>query len=292
MDMKILPMYKIAVLLSAVFLFFGTIFLAGKELKKIALNTKLTQSSPAPTPLPAPSSSPTSKPTPTSHPLVGFCINVPILLYHHIEPQENINGDGHKNLAVNTEYFDKQMAYLVSKGYKTLSMDELATALNTKQKLPGKNIVITMDDGYDDIYNFAFPIIKKYGVKVNLMIPTGLLGVSGYMNWNQIKEMVGSGLAFAYDHTWSHTALAGKSTEKITYEIMTAKKQLEENLGRPVNIFTYPYGSENNQVVSILKSNGFVAAASTLPGHVQCDSFIMSLHRNRVGSLPLSSYGI
>jgi len=219
--------------------------------------------------------------------LSSFCLYVPILLYHRVGPVGN-----QTSLTVDIEYFDKQMSHLVSSGYQTISADQLAQALINHQQLPPKSVVITMDDGYQGIYTGAYPIIQKYHVTINLMIPTGLLENPGYLTWPQLKEMVGSGLVFAYDHTWSHSALASASKEKIQFEVLTAKKQLEENLGKKVDIFTYPYGSENQQVIDILRLNGFIAAFSTIPGATQCDSFIMNLHRTRIGNVPLSAYGL
>lgn len=112
------------------------------------------------------------------------------------------------------------------------------------------------------------------------------------MSWNNLREMHNSGLIYLTDHTWSHYALGSGGEEKIKYEIETAKRQLEDRLGQTVDIFTYPYGAFNNNAINILKQDGFIGAFSTISGFWQCDSFIMSLHRNRIGNSPLSSYGL
>jgi len=114
------------------------------------------------------------------------------------------------------------------------------------------------------------------------------------MDWGELRQMVGSGSIFAYDHTWSHYPVGSGSPDKDQYEILTAKQQLESNLGKPVTIFTNPYGSgENNpRVVAELEQDGFSGAFSTIPGSYQCDSFIYSLHRTRIGNTPLFSYGL
>jgi len=227
--------------------------------------------------------------TPTRPP--GFCLTVPVLLYHHVEPYSLAKKEGHDKLTVDVNYFDKQMQYLAEHGYKSITAEELANAIVSHNNL-GKAVVVTLDDGYMDTYTYAYPIAKKYKILLNLMIPTGLLNNPGYMTWDNLKEMVNSGTAFAYDHTWSHYSLPRSDEKKEEMEIMTAKNQLEQNLGKPVRIFTYPYGSSNQQVVNILRRNGFVAAFSTIPGFYQCDSFIFNLHRNRIGNAPLPSYGL
>lgn len=238
-----------------------------------------------------PSPTPTEIPTPTPIPLVGYCLNVPVLLYHHIQPQSIAIEKKQTALSVDNGVFDQQVGYLISSGYNLITAQELVDALKNKSGLPAKSMLITLDDGYSDGYQYAYPVIQKYHIKVNLMIPTGLLGGADYMSWDNLREMYGSGLIYITDHTWSHYAVSNGSEDKIKYEIETAKMQLENNLGQSVNIFTYPYGSFNNTSINILRQGGFVGAFSTIPGHWQCDSFIMALHRTRIGNSSMPYYG-
>lgn len=231
-------------------------------------------------------------PSPSPEVLSGYCLQVPILMYHHIQPTAETKEKGQTALSVDNGTFDSQMAYLKSALYTTITLEQLAQALTSHGKVPGKSVVVTLDDGYQDQYTYAFPIAQKYGIKLNLFIATGLINNSDYMNWDQLKQMVQSGTAVTYDHTWSHTNLSVSSVDKIKYEITTAKTQLKEYLGQNAPIFAYPYGSETNTVISILRENGFTAAASTIPGTTQCDSFIMSLHRTRIGGSSLRAYGL
>lgn len=220
-----------------------------------------------------------------------FCLNVPVLFYHHIEPLAIAQQLGHAQLTVDSDYFDKQMAYLSASGYRSLSADELADALINHRGLPAKSILVTFDDGYDDNYNYAFQILKKYDIAGNFMIPTGLIENKGYMTWSQLKEMTGNPLMHIYNHTRSHVSLGGAAKDKIEYEITTANKQLEDSLGKRVSIFTYPYGSYNQLVIDVLRGNGFTAAFSTINGTMQCQSYIFALRRTNIGNAPLSPYG-
>ncbi len=221
-----------------------------------------------------------------------FCLNVPVLFYHHIKPLSIAQQLGHAQLTVDSDLFDKQMAYLSTQGYHFLSADDLADALMNHRNLPEKSILVTIDDGYDDNYVYAFQILKKYNAVGNFMIPAGLIENKGYMTWNQLKEMVGNPLMHIYNHTWSHAFLGGVVKDKIEFEISTANKQLEDNLGKHISIFTYPYGSFNQLVIGILKENGFTAAFSTINGSMQCESYIFALRRINIGNAPLSSYGL
>jgi peptidoglycan/xylan/chitin deacetylase (PgdA/CDA1 family) len=124
-----------------------------------------------------------------------------------------------------------------------------------------------------------------------LMIPTGLLGGQDYLTWNQVTEMVHSGLAYVGDHTWSHYSITHGPADKINFEIATGKQQLQDYTGQNVNIFTYPYGSFSNNAITALRQNGITGAFSEIPGHWQCDSFVMALHRTRIGNSSLANYG-
>jgi peptidoglycan/xylan/chitin deacetylase (PgdA/CDA1 family) len=221
-----------------------------------------------------------------------FCLRVPVLLYHHIQPLDKATAGGYKNLTVSPEFFEQQMQYLSNNGYTTYSAFDLGQALFLGQNLPGKPIVVTIDDGYSDVYSYAYPIAKKYNIKLSLMIPTGLIGNPGFLTWENLREMTSSGLVSAYDHTWSHYPMPRGNDAKDQSEILTAKKQLEEHLGGTVNIFAYPYGSWDNRIVKLLRGDGFIAAYSTMHGFLQCRSFIMGLHRNHIGNAPLSAYGL
>lgn len=219
------------------------------------------------------------------------CVFAPVIMYHHIKPLIDAQREHQENLSVDPLYFEQHINYLIEKGYDFMSAEELAQDLKNNINLPEKPIIITMDDGYDDIYKYAYPIIKKYNVKTSLMIPTGLLEIKGYLTWDNLKEMVDFGPVFAYNHTWSHFPLITGDKEKYEMEIVTAKNQLEQVLGRTVNIFAYPYGSYNKVILETLRNNGFLAAFTTNQSFYQCRNSLYELNRVRVGNAPLSSYG-
>ncbi len=237
--------------------------------------------------------SPTVTPAPTAiTPVPGeFCLDVPILLYHYIKPLPLAEKLGHAALTVDSAYFDEQMKYLNEHGYRTASSEELVQALLTHTQLPPKTVLITIDDGYDDVYDYAFPIAKKYNIVLNLMIPTGLLGKPNYMTWDELKELSQSELVHIYNHTNSHAELTQLNREEKTHEVHTAKEQLSNQLGNNTVVFSYPYGSIDDESIDVVKQQGYVAGFSTKGGTEQCTSFIMTLHRTHIGNSNLDGYG-
>ena len=236
--------------------------------------------------------SPTSTPVSSSQASYGYCLNVPVLFYHHVQPYSLAKTKGQTALSVDSDTFDNQMEYLASNGYSTITAEKLITALLTKTSLPPKSVLVTLDDGYKDAYEYAYPIFKKNNIVANLMIPTGLIGGADYLSWSQLEEMSKDPLIYITNHTWSHYSLSGGNAAKVHTEIETAQAQLEQHVGKRSMVFTYPYGSFNDLSINVLKEDGYLGAFSTLPGTLQCDSYIMSLHRTRVGNSHLSYYGL
>lgn len=225
----------------------------------------------------------------------GYCLYSPVLMYHHVQPWAIAQAHSQTSLTVDPTIFDQQMAYIATH-YTTISAQELVDALHNHTTLPPHSIVVTLDDGYEDVYQYAYPIFQKYHIIANVMVPTGLLGGTGnnsYFTWGELEQMVNSGLVYATDHTWSHYPVGSGNPQKDQFEIMTAKQQLEQNLGKQITVFTYPYGNGalNAGLVSLLQQDGFSGAFSSIGGSMQCDSFLYSLHRTHIGNAPLSAYG-
>lgn len=238
------------------------------------------------------SPTPTPISSPTQAPLTGFCMRVPVLMYHHIQPEDTARQLGQTALTVDSGVFDSQMAYLAQNGYATYFANDFINALITHQQLSPKAVVITIDDGYEDNYIYALPILQKYGLKANIMLATGLMGNSNMLSWNEVKSLKDSSLIYFTNHTWSHYAISRGPQEKIEYEINTAQKEIQDNTGELTNVFTYPYGAISDNAISTLQKLGYIGAFSEIPGQTQCDSFLMTLHRTRIGNSPLSSYGL
>jgi len=258
---------------------------------------KISTSSPEPSAnQPLAEATPTLIPTPTPIPLpdpkvYGPCREVPVLMYHHVQPASAAAEKNQKNVSMNNEVFAQQMAYLAQRGYTTITPDELLSLLVTGSH-PVKRVVLTFDDGYADFYTYAYPELVKYGFRGTVFMATGLVGGADYLTWSQISEIAGSGLITFADHTWSHKTMGNASEETAKYEIGTAKTQLEEHGLGPVTSFAYPYGTPSKIAEGVLVDLGIKTAFTTIPGNYQCAKLPYSMRRTRIGNSPLSSYGL
>ncbi|MFH1423744.1 MAG: polysaccharide deacetylase family protein [Candidatus Nealsonbacteria bacterium] len=210
-----------------------------------------------------------------------------ILMYHSVEYNKIF-------FTVKPEDFQKQLAYLKEKDYSVIPLAKLAEMIKNKEKIAAKTVVLTFDDGFADNYSNVFPILKKYNFPGTIFLPTSFIGSEKRsesagislkcLNWAQIKEMHGSGLIDFEPHTCTHRELTGVSLEEAKKEILDSKKIIEEGLGKKCHFFAYPRGKYNEEVVKILKENGFSAAVTVNPCRVKKSNDLLKLPRQSIDS--------
>lgn len=204
-------------------------------------------------------------------------IKAPILIYHSVRPHYDNEIELVKYYDVAPESMERQFKYLKDNHYTVIKLKDLVNALANKTKLPSKSVVLTFDDGWENQYKYAFPILKRYNYTATFFVYTDMLDSDKFLNWDEISEMDDSGMTIA-DHTKSHPYLyAMHNLTKIRNEIIGSKNIIEDRLGKPVTLFSYPFGNYNDDIIKILKENGFQAARSAHKGvyHTPQDLFMM-----------------
>ena len=178
---------------------------------------------------------------------------VPVLNYHQVEDK-----DGNP-LTLYCDQFDQQMAYLAEEGYHTITLDEMMDAAENGTPLPEKPVVITLDDGYVDNYEYAYPILKKYGFKATIFLINDFTGVyPNYLTWEQIREMQDSGLIDFESHTMTHANLSElTSRDELHHEIADSREALSKKLGKEINYIAYPGGRVTDAVEEVTRDAGY-----------------------------------
>lgn len=215
---------------------------------------------------------------------------IPVIMYHRVI-RDKSEGGVH-GIYVTESQFEKHLKYLKQKGFETITFKDL---LNNKYKdrfnRGKKQIILTFDDGYTDNYNYAFPLLKKYGFKCVIY----LLSHLNYNKWDvevkenpehkfelmdmsMIKEMEEYGIEFG-GHTKTHPKLATLPIEIAQEEILTSKKVLEEKLGHALISFAYPYGNLNEDVKKIVKNSGYNFAVATDSGDISFSEDLFQIRR-------------
>ncbi len=183
------------------------------------------------------------------------------------------------SLAVRPDDFEAQMKYLSDNGYHTISPDELYDSLAGTGELPENPVLITFDDGYEDNYTNAYPILKKYGFKATIFVITSFLGKDkNYMTWDQARELDANGISIE-SHTVDHKSMTDLTDEQLRMELVESKKKAEKELGHPVEYMAYPTGTYNLHIAEMVKEAGYKAAFTIKYGNVDKASNIYALER-------------
>jgi peptidoglycan/xylan/chitin deacetylase (PgdA/CDA1 family) len=186
-------------------------------------------------------------------------INVPILMYHYIHDLPKKYDQLTFNLTVTPANFNAQLKWLSIHGYHSVTFDDLRAYFAGRHELPSKPFVITLDDGYRDLFTTAYPIIRAYGFVAVAYIVTGFVGHPRYVTTDMIKQMDGDGIEIA-SHTVDHVDLAKMLLPSIDYEVIQSKRWLEALLGHPVIDFAYPSGKFDPLDETALQAAGYSTA--------------------------------
>jgi len=196
-------------------------------------------------------------------PLGSSAISLPILMYHYIRKPPSIRTDmlGFK-LSVSPEDFQAQMDWLYANHYHPVNFNQSRAYFAGSTALPSRPIVITFDDGYQDLYTAAFPILKAHGFMAVAYIVSGYVDRPGYVSRGQVLEMDRAGIEIA-SHTVNHPDLARSGLGSVTFEVGQSKRWLEQAVGHPVLDFAYPSGQYDTQAIQAVNRAGYSTAVTT-----------------------------
>ena len=208
-------------------------------------------------------------------------VQIPILMYHAVhvmDPSEASNA----NLIVDPDLFEAQIKALSKAGYYFLTPEEAYKAF-TENALPAKKVVwLTFDDGNEDFYTIAYPILKKYKAKATNNVITGFVkkGNAGNLTVKQMKEMMAHGMSFQ-SHTVNHPDLSAtdKATQKV--ELTDSIDFLENKLNTKVNTIAYPSGRYNQTTLDLAKKT-YKLGLTTNEGLASVKDGLLSLNRVRI----------
>jgi peptidoglycan/xylan/chitin deacetylase (PgdA/CDA1 family) len=206
-------------------------------------------------------------------------LKLPILMYHRIDANHLPGEKDPFGLMVSPANFESQLIYLKQNGYSTIGLDDLYKAFYTGQKLPAKSVILTFDDGFQDNYTYAFPLLKKYQYKGTFFVVTGYTNNNPhYMTSAEIEEMSDSGMDIE-SHTVSHLHLDRLTPEQVTKELSESKKALRELTGKDIFFMAYPFGSYSLSVAQTAQNSGYIMAVTTKPGKNQVSTSPFDLER-------------
>lgn len=213
-------------------------------------------------------------------------------MYHSI--REHVGNEKHNKWRVKPQDFEKQMNWFYKNNWKSFTISELSKL----DEIPEKSFVITFDDGYEDNYLNAFPILKKYDFKATIyLVPNQKTNhweekntsvLSNLLNEKQILEMLNSGLIEFGSHTLSHVNLSTINDEQLLNELKKSKEEVEKITNKECEAFAYPYGKFDDKIVQAVKNVGYKNATVVKRGLFEENDDVFTI--KRVGILGTENF--
>lgn len=198
-----------------------------------------------------------------------------VLCYHSVHPTNAF-------ASATPEQFDEQMGWL-KEHCDLIPLGEALGRAAGRRDSPSKPAVsITFDDGYDDNFVFALPVLMRYGIKASFYVTTGFIdrdpevmdrmrrmrgmAVSA-LSWKQLAEMRQAGMDVG-SHTIKHPNLAELEPGAVGVELRDSKRSIEDRLGEEIDSVAYPFGIPGrhitDQTVAVAREAGFRTGVSIL----------------------------
>lgn len=208
---------------------------------------------------PTPTNSPTATwtPTPSQIPtdtwstLGPGLVEIPILLYHHVEHSPDPT-----KYSIDIQLFEDQMELISQRGYRSITHMQLRQAIYEGALLPPKPILITFDDGHVDNFVNAFPIMQSHGLTGTIYIVANRLDSDGFLSVDQLNAMIEAAWEVG-SHSMTHIDLTTLQPEELRVEILDSRLLLEDRLGIEVRSFAYPLGRFNETIISKIENYGY-----------------------------------
>ena len=184
-------------------------------------------------------------------------ISIKVILYHNITYAE---GDGSNPYAVSLQKFEEQMKWLNVNGYECITVSDML------QKLTGnfsgkKYAVITFDDGYPDVYTYAFPVLSVYGFPATTYLVASKIDSLKNLTADMILELHDAGWEIG-SHSMTHSDLMNH--EDLDSEICGSRNLIAAMTGIPLSdvvSFAYPYGNADETVITKVWKCGYQSGA-------------------------------
>lgn len=243
------------------------IFIACATMFSACDNTALMQTQP-----PGPATQQiTQQPPPVHQPELH---TVPIIMFHYVRDVDQTKDLLGYNLSIAPADFEKILQYLSTNNYHTIHIEDIISG-----SVPPKSIILTFDDGYEDFYTTARPLLQKYGLTASEAIITGKMDGVQYMTPEQVLQIDHEGFEIL-SHTIHHTELNKDPNQKN--EIFDSKTFLEKLLNKTIDTLVYPIGRYNNDTLKFTAAAGYKIGLTTKPGFADLSGDLLQLHRIRI----------
>lgn len=208
-------------------------------------------------------------------------VNIPILMYHDISDcPASTNA-----YTLSPELFDRQLRALHTAGYGTISFEQLIDYVYFDEELPDKSVILTFDDGYNGVIDYAAPIAEKYGMGLSCAVIGSLVGQNDHFSADDIPANVEPvSHTFALHDRYGYDGMIRALSDGTEYEDVISndcaemKTAFGDEFPTVSAVLVYPHGSYSEESERILHSVGYTVT-------VTCERGIANVCRGKPESL-------
>jgi peptidoglycan/xylan/chitin deacetylase (PgdA/CDA1 family) len=204
-------------------------------------------------------------------------------MYHYVEPWPAKANEIRKNLTVRPEDFTAQMEYLHQHGYITVSLYDLVYALAQGRSLPPKAVIVTFDDGYRSLPQYAVPVMEAYGYTGTIFVIADFMdsGFDAYLTWPEAEKLYTQGWKIE-PHSKSHEQLAGRDRAFQLYQMLGAVQTVAAHIGVQPRFFCYPSGEYDALTLQLAHELNLWGGVTVEFGRTHTLATLYTLRRVRV----------
>lgn len=165
------------------------------------------------------------------------------------------------------------LSYLEENDWQVIDLETFLRGLTAPDGLPERAALLTFDDGYQSVRRVALPWLLRFGFPAVVFVPTDFIGGRNAFDadvepeeticgWDDLRELERGGVS-VQSHGASHRAFSELDPSEQEEELRRSKAVLEAGLGKPVEVFSYPYGDSGEnprEIGRAMERTGYRAA--------------------------------
>jgi peptidoglycan/xylan/chitin deacetylase (PgdA/CDA1 family) len=198
-----------------------------------------------------------------------FGSRVTIVAFHRVN--DSLEPDG---LTCDSERFEALCKFF-HQHFRVVSLSALLASRRANKEVRG-TLAITFDDGYRDNFEIAAPILLKLNLPATFFVTTGFIGTQivphwdahlprqPWMTWDEVRALSSMGFEIG-SHTETHIDLGTADLQAIRTDLVISKNRLSDELGKPVDMFAYPFGGPEHirqQSRELVREAGYICCMS------------------------------
>ena len=195
-----------------------------------------------------------------------------VLVYHSVGSK--VDNDPYGIFSIDKTLFEDHISLLSE--YEDIDLISLEKYRNNPGDL---QIAVTFDDGYKDNLYVAAPILLKYKIPFTVFVTTSFVKESkeNYLTPKELRELSEIPIVTIGSHGMTHISLTECNDRQLKNELILSKKYLEDLIGKPVNMISYPFGAVDRRVRDNAEKAGYLLEACSRFGinDISRDPFLL-----------------